>query len=189
MAIVARPLCGHLETRTKSVLQLAVQALTELSDLKALPLLIFPLDRLKMYTRIPSIDSRLDAASSRGSIMGLEASPLPKSRISAATSTLKASILRWAPLPVRGPKVAYPQRRKKDKRKLSPSDTTQLIGKWYKKEADPDRFWVNGESRGTCHFCNDCGENHERSKRKEGSQFGRANKQVRFQELDDFYYY
>lgn len=27
MAIVARPLCGHLETRTKSVLQLAVEGM------------------------------------------------------------------------------------------------------------------------------------------------------------------
>lgn len=74
-------------------------------------------------------------------------------------------------------------------RKLSPSDTTPLIRKWYKKEADADRVWLSGESRGTCHFCKDCGENHERSKSKESSQFGRANKQVRFQELEDFYYY
>lgn len=164
-----------------------------------------PLDRLKMYTRLPSIDSRLDAASVRGSSLELEAvcrdeftvpllsgsSPLPTTQISAATTTFKASVLRWAPLPVRESRVAYTQRRKKTMRKFSPSETMTMIRKWYRKQADVDRIHFTGESKstGNCHFCKDCGENHERSRSKASPRLERANKRVRFQELDDVYNY
>lgn len=158
---------------------------------------------LRMYTHLPSIDSRLDAASARSSC-NLEGawredftvpllsdySPLPKAQAGATPIVLSVSSIRWAPLPVREPRMSYPQRKRIALRNYSPSETMTMMRKWYMKNTDADRLGYVGKirgDRGTCHFCSDCGENHKRSKSKDIPQSGPAARRVRCQELDNRY--
>ena len=133
----------------------------------------------KMYTYLPSIDSRLDAASVPRSSVDSEVvwkvesptipllprgSHIPLQNPHPPPIVLRTPTISWSPLPiiVREPRVTASKRKA---RRYSPSETMSIIRKWYRKHADADRFAYMNRMRGekgTCHFCRDCGENHRK---------------------------
>lgn len=135
----------------------------------------------KMYTQLPSIDSRMNAVTAWDDSFELQGagkdeltvpllagySPVPKTQPKATPIVLKAPVIQWAPLPVREPRVTYPQRRENSLRKYSATETMKVIRNWYKKHTDADRLGCAGKlrgDRGQCQFCKDCGQSHKMSR-------------------------